>query len=94
MRKQSIAGLLSKAGEGGYQRSRGGATSLISPLYCDHTAFKKLDLSSTNIAEEDCDLLAQLLCSGQYLESLLVSDNCLSSDSVHILFRGLQQIPL
>ncbi len=34
-------------------------------VLCDHTAFKKLNLSSTNIAEEDCDLLAQLLCSGQ-----------------------------
>ncbi len=31
------------------------------------------------------------MCSSQYLESLDVSDNSLSSDSVHILFSGLQQ---
>ena len=58
---------------------------------CDHKALKSLDLSSTNIGEEDCKQLAQLLSSSQCLEELDVSDNSLSSDSVHILFKGLQQ---
>ncbi len=72
---------------------RGGAASLISAL-CDQTALKKLNLAENYnqfIAKEDCEQLAKLLCSSQYLESLNVSANSLSSDSVHILFRGLQQ---
>ncbi len=68
----------------------GGATSLVSAL-CDHKALKKLVLSWTGIAEKDCEQLAQLLCFSQCLESLNVNDNSLSSDSVHILFKGLQQ---
>ena len=68
----------------------GGAVSLVSAL-CDHKALKSLDLRHTNIGEEDCEQLAQLLSSSQCLEELDVSDNSLSSDSVHILFKGLQQ---
>ena len=69
---------------------RGGAAYLVSAL-CDHKALKSLHLSNTNIAEEDCEQLAQLLSSSECLEELNVSDNSLSSDSVHILFKGLQQ---
>ena len=69
---------------------RGGAVSLVSAL-CDHKALKSLDLSLTNIGEEDCEQLAQLLSSSQRLEELNVSYNSLSSNSIHILFKRLQQ---
>ena len=69
---------------------RGGAVSLVSAL-CDHKALKNLNLLDTNIGEEDCEQLAQLLSSSQCLEELNVNNNSLSSDSVHILFKGLQQ---
>ena len=69
---------------------RGGAVSLVSVLR-DHKALKCLDLYGTNIGEEDCEQLAQLLSSSQCLEELQVSENSLSSDSVHILFKRLQQ---
>ena len=70
----------------------GCAVSLVSAL-CDHQALimKRLHLCCTNIGEEDCKQLAQLLSPSQYLEELDVSFNSLSSDSVHILFKGLQQ---
>ena len=69
---------------------REGAASLLSAL-CDHKALKVLNLSRTNIAEADCEQLGQLLSSTQCLEGLNISENSLSSDSVHILFRRLQQ---
>ena len=69
---------------------RGGAVSLVSAL-CDHKALNSLGLTNTNIGEEDCEQLSQLLSSSQCLEELNVSHNSLSSDSVHILFKGLQQ---
>ena len=69
---------------------RGGAVSLVSAL-CDHKALKSLGLRRTKFGEEDCEQLGQLLSSSQCLEELNVSNNSLSSDSVHILFKGLQQ---
>ncbi len=68
----------------------GGAVSLISTLV-DHKALKILSLSGINFGEEDCKQLACLLSSNQSLEELDVSFNNLSSDSLHILFRGLRQ---
>ncbi len=70
-----------------------GGASLVLAL-CDHKALKELNLSGTNIAEEDCEQLAHLLCSSQCLESLNVSNNSLSSDSVHILFGSKQNSSL
>ena len=69
---------------------RGVAALLLSAL-CNHKALKVLNLSETDIAENDCEQLARLLCSSKCLESLDVINNSLSSDSVCILFKGLQQ---
>lgn len=68
----------------------GGAVSLIATLV-KHKVLKTLILPGTNIAEKDCEQLAQLLSSSQCLEQLDVGNSNLSSDSLHILFRGLQQ---
>ena len=69
---------------------RSGAESLVTVL-CDHKALKSLSLYATNIGEEDCAQLGQLLSSSQCLEKLDVSGNSLSSDSILSLFKGLQQ---
>ena len=69
---------------------RGGAVSLLSAL-CDQKSLKRLHLQNTNIGKEDCEQIAQLLSSSQFLEELNISDNSLSSDSVHFLFNGLHK---
>ncbi len=65
----------------------GGAVQLIKAL-CGHTRLRILVLVGTNIGEEDCECLFEMLASSQSLTHLYVQDNNLSSASVdHIISR-------
>ena len=68
--------------------NRGGAVAVVSAL-CDHKVLKELDLSITNIGEEDCKQIASLLSHSQTLEKLDIGNNSLTSDNIHIILNGL-----
>ena len=68
--------------------NRGGAVAVVSAL-CDHKVLKELDLSNTNIGEEDCKQIASLLSRSQTLEKLNIGNNSLTSDNIHIILNGL-----
>ena len=70
--------------------NRGCAVAVVSGLR-GHKVLKVLDLSDTNIGEEDCKQIASLLACSQTLEKLCISNNSLTSDSIHIIFDGLRQ---
>ena len=70
--------------------NRGGAVAVVAAL-CDHKVLKQLDLSVTNIGEEDCKQIARLLSCSQTLEKLDIGDNSLTSDNIHIILNGLHK---
>ena len=70
--------------------NRGGAVAVVSAL-CDHKVLKELNLSYTNIGEEDCKQIASLLSCSQTLEILVISGNSLTSDNIHIVLNGLHK---
>ena len=68
--------------------NRGGAVAVVSAL-CDLQVLKELNLSHTNIGEEDCKQIASLLTHSQTLEKLDIGNNSLTSDNIHIILNGL-----
>ena len=70
--------------------NRGGAVAVVSAL-CDHQVLKELNLSYTNIGEEDCKQIASLLSRSQTLEKLDIGSNSLTSDNIHIILNGLHK---
>ena len=70
--------------------NRGGAVAVVSAL-CDHQVLKELNLSNTNIGEEDCKQIASLVSRSQTLEQLYIGSNSLTSDNIHIVLNGLHK---
>ena len=70
--------------------NRSGAVAVVSAL-CDHKVLKALNLSHTNIGEEDCKQIASLLSGSQTLEELDICGNSITSDNIHIVFDGLHK---
>ena len=68
----------------------GGAVKLIKTLSQYKTPLKRLHLYSTNIGEEDCASLTDLIANSE-LEELNVRYNDLSSNSVTSIMKGLLQ---
>ena len=65
----------------------GGAVSLLRALYTSRV--KTLNLEITDISEEDCVCLEELLKSNPHLECLVVGYNYLSSESVEMITSGV-----
>ena len=70
--------------------NRGGAVAVVSAL-CDHKVLKVLNLSNTNIGEEDCKQIASLLSRSQTLEKLDIGNNSLTSENIHIILNCLHK---
>ena len=68
----------------------GGAVKLIKTLFQYKTPLKRLRLDRTNIGEEDCASLTDLIANSE-LEELNVHGNSLSSNSVTSIMKGLLQ---
>ena len=70
--------------------NRGDAVAVVSAL-CEHKVLKELNLSHTNIGEEDCKQIASLLSRSQTLEEFDIRSNSLTSDNIHIILNGLHK---
>ena len=70
--------------------NRGCVVAVVSAL-CDHQVLEWLDLSGTDIGEEDYKQIARLLSRSQTLEKLNIGSNFLTSDNIHIILNGLHK---
>ena len=67
---------------------KGGAVEVLKCLYHHKIPLEELDLSKTDVGEEDCALIALLT---RTLLDLKITDNSLSSNSIATIMEGLLQ---